>query len=384
MKYYLFILIAVFCLISCDELFNPSTDDSYAIEKTLAENAMTQELTSGDDIKITVTGGTIKEETEIKVKKVSASDVPNLTLDKTTIGKNIFKIKIKGQKTFSPALKIEIKYDDEYLKSKNLTTADIKGLVHLPSGWVLGDYTIDETNNKIIFSISSTSLLSKVKDGLLDDEDEITICDGYTTTDSGQSDNPLKRYNTVSLSLGLGAIYYDDDSENSNVQWNLDTYVKDKLNMKWEGDKFVFERLLVEPKTWITDYETKPDTTVETVIGTISAKGNKIIKFDYELYEIKRTYYDGERPCDFTVHVSKYSVENVDIDLPDFTKSPKATIYKKIDAGDLKNHVKNISDYYYHYYWDSFYDKEKITEKKSVSVKFEGSYSWLMINFLTI
>jgi len=190
MKKLLAILILIFSLSACDESTNPS-DDSYAIEKTLTENAMTQELTSGDDIKITVIGGTIKEETEIKVKKVSASDVPNLTLDKTTIGKNIFKIKIKGQKTFSPALKIEIKYDDEYLKSKNLTTADIKGLVHLPSGWVLGDYTIDQTNKKIIFSISSTSLPSKVKDELLVDEDEITICDGYTTTDSGSQDDKL-------------------------------------------------------------------------------------------------------------------------------------------------------------------------------------------------
>jgi len=247
MKKLLAILIMILSFSACDESTNPS-DDSYAIEKTLTENAITQEFTSGDDIKITVTGGTINVETEIKVKKVSASDVPNLTLDKTVIGKNIFKIKIKGQKTFSPALKIEIKYDDVYLKSKNLTTADIKGLVHLPSGWVLGDYTIDQANKKIIFSISSTSLPSKQKDGLLDDEDEITICDGYTTIDSGQGDEILTKLKYFDFNIDFTAVLKRQSNSQEFVwdyskRWNSTTGVPDIYDtcfVNWyEKNKFI-------------------------------------------------------------------------------------------------------------------------------------------------
>jgi len=321
-KIIIIIVVSVLFLTSCDELFNPK-EDSYAIEKTLTENAMTQEFSSSDDIKITVTGGTIKEETEIKVKKVSASDVPNLTLDKTVIGKNIFKIKIKGQKTFSPALKIEIKYDEEYLKSKNLTTADIKGLVHLPSGWVLGTYSIDQTNKKIIFSISATSLPSKVKDGLLDEEEEITICDGYLSTlDQGQGDEFLAKLKFYEGDINFGCMLNDNIHTILGFSTsNLKESSTGKIT--WDGTKLTIAE------------------------SSAVSLGYKIYKTTGEIDKQKWTLKNYKIECEiFEDHLTYTTVENYTIYLNDLAGSliqhPNYPDWVYFDTGINDDEVKDL------------------------------------------
>ena len=309
-------------LTSCDELFNSlDPKEEYVIEETLDANSLTEKLMDGDNFSIMINKGTLKEATTFKVKKISSSDAPKCDLPKTELGKNIYKIKVKGQKIFNPTLEIEIKYDDNYLKSKNLTANDIKGLIYIAGEWYVAEITVNTTTKKISFELPAVVLPNKIKSQLLDDETEITICEGYTTTDSGQSDDFLVK---LQKSLYLSVEFAGYHNGINNNEWSYIRFpsyfnlASEEFtdNLTWSGNNFSAE---IEGGKIEGSYDTKAKTLNLTAYS------------DYT-----RSWADVLHD---TVNIeSRIRLENVPYDYDRLNM-----FYKFSGGNNLKNMIKEIS-----------------------------------------
>jgi hypothetical protein len=380
---YILILMIIFMnfILSCDEInkiINPPTDE-YMVDKTINASSNEQIVESGSDIKIIFPANSLKSNIELKIKKEST--FPAFSISNTKLGNNIYKIKLKGNTDFSSPIKIIINYDKSKIPSGKSVAESVKGYIYSNGNWKIGEFQIDEFNFKIVFTISNIDIpkSSKENPSFQDKESEVIFGDGYTNTDTGQSDNPLASNNYFGFHLTSTITFNDGDTDN-DVQWDFEYYT-DGPKIIWNGNNFSFKKEKIEPKDWIKDYETKPDSTIEIGTGTVTSDGKKIIKFNYEYYRVRRTYYDAERKPDLDLIQKTFVLENLELFLPDLIQFPNAFPFQEITGPDIGQNITKLTCYYYFYAWDPFYKHDDITERKSVSSNWNGTYSRLGVYF---
>ena len=375
----LFFFLLILTTISCDEIdkiFNQSSDE-YLIEKTISASTTEQVVESGSEFKMIFPANSISNNLGVKVKMESSVTVMNIPNQKP--GKNFYRIKFSGDTEFLHPVKLIINFDKSDIPSGKTAQESVFGYIYSSGAWKLADYQLDEPNGKIIISISS--FLGKVNkdEPILLVDGEIIIGDSYTTTDTGQSDNPLSRYNFFSILL-ISNIVYDDGDTDDDTQWEYNFELNSPA-IKWNGNDFSFRRTKIEPKDWITDYETEPDSTIEIGFGTVAKNGTNLIKFKYDYYYVSRTYYGSSDKPDLKITQKSYTLNNLSIDLPDLILYPNSYPYEEVTGTEVGNYIIDLKWKYYSYRWDSFYNKDVITEKNSVSYNWNGSYSRLSIYF---
>jgi hypothetical protein len=358
----LFISLFIF-LISCDEInkiIDPPSDE-YLIDKTVSASTTEQIIESGNDIKIIIPANSLNGDLELKIKKETSPPAFNVT--KTILGTNVYKIKFTGNTTFSSPIKIIINYDKSQIPSGQTAAEVIKGYIYANGNWKLGDFVLDETNSKIIFSVTNLATPKTGKNGdvILVNEGEVNFGDGYTTTDSGQDDGKvletLRKTLTFSQML-MNANCSEEYLEFENgvqisskiVVGNLipsmlsyEFYKSDNYKMTWNGNTFniAINRSYEDP-----DHEGWKYEDTYNVSGGVSADG-KTLSVSWSKVELEssiKTY--GETTVTETFE-SKTSLGFVNLPLNIWAKDEY--VMYQLTGKDVKNLITNCSSSWRHY-----------------------------------
>ncbi len=361
-------------IISCDDTTNPSS--SYIIEKNVIASSEEQIFESGNDFKIVFPPNAINQNLELKVKKESSA--PTLTIPNMKLGKNIFKLSFEGFQSFTKTVKVYLNFDASKIEKGKTPEEAVKGLIFVNGKWKEADFEIDKVNNKIIFNLNNLNSKNSKDEPVFLANDEIILGDGYTTTDVGQSDNPLNRYGYFSAFV-IFNIYYDNSNYDEDTQWNLN-YPAGVNNVTWNGNNFSVLYENIEPKDWITDYEALPDSTIETIYGTVTSDGSKIIEMKYEYYSVKRVYYGEDKLPDLKIIKNSFNVNNLKIYVPNKNEENMYP-FVMITGEDAAKYVTQLKSEIYNWGYDYAYDKVHESLVKSTSFNFKGAYSRLGISF---
>ena len=246
MRNIVILIVTLLLISSCDETSKPSS--SYLIENTIKSSSEEQIIESGSEFKMIFPANSISGDLEVKVKKESS--VPAMNIPNQKPGKNFFKIKFSGDTDFLKPVNIIINYDKSAIPTGKTVQETVFGYIYSSSSWKLADYQLDETNGKIIISISSIFGKTNKDEPILLDDGEIII-GGYTTTDTGQNDDLLEKlkYHRCKLSLGDITIIKNSNGQEypyeltditSNTGWEVGPGVVDSVFVKWQGSKFSF------------------------------------------------------------------------------------------------------------------------------------------------
>ena len=192
MKNVLFIFAFLLILANCDEIdkiFNPSSDE-YLIDKTISVSTTEQVVESDPEFKMIFPANSISGDLTLKIKKEGS--YPAFNIPNTKLGSNSYRIKFSGNTAFASPVKIIINYDKSQIPAGKTAAEIIQAYIYANDNWKLATYQLDEPNGKIIISISNLETPKINKDiPELQGEGEIIIGDGYTSTDTGNNDNPL-------------------------------------------------------------------------------------------------------------------------------------------------------------------------------------------------
>jgi len=222
-------------IVACKE-DNPvnNNNDKVVYENLLEPSNSVQTIETIDGIKIIIPAAALQSSLNLKITKLASP--PSLNDATIKIGSNVFKLELIGDIQFSKSIVIRVKFDVSKILSGITISEGVKGLMYYSGEWQTPNYTLDLANEEIVFLLDPINKVSKNSDKFLSDE-EIVFGDGYTTTDSGQSDELLNK-----MKYFMGELYFegyvgDDNPRDLGFQFdNLEEESTTKIN--WNGNKF--------------------------------------------------------------------------------------------------------------------------------------------------
>lgn len=182
MKKVILYLVLVFGFISCDEidkLVNPD-DNSFILDKNIQPLDIEQVFQSEDGIKLIFPANSLLDEIKVQVSKIES--VNDFKSNEYEVGKNSFKVSIKGIDYLKVPFSISINYDDSKIPQGREVSSAVKCYVFYGNIWKEYPYILDNQNEQLIINISNQSI-SKSKDDnvvLLSNNSEIIITDAYS------------------------------------------------------------------------------------------------------------------------------------------------------------------------------------------------------------
>mgnify|MGYP001007742977 CR=1 FL=1 len=226
------ILIALLGFISCNE-DGPvnSGSDKTVIEKSLAPSNTDINLSTSDGINITIPADALNSNLDIKVIKLA--NPPASTDSKLKVGSNVFKISLNGSLNFNDDIVIHIKYDKSKIQSGLTVLNGVKGIVYVNNGWQNVDCDFDIVREEIVIKFNPQSKINKFKEKL-QDENSVIFGDGYTTTDSGQDDNPVFKTKHFYMNE-FPHLLRETKIYDSHGNGNLETHTIDTTNASSEN-----------------------------------------------------------------------------------------------------------------------------------------------------
>ncbi|GAB1372487.1 hypothetical protein MASR1M45_25490 [Candidatus Kapaibacterium sp.] len=278
------------------------------------------------------------------------------------LGSNLYKISFKGFQSFAKTVNIYLKYDPSKIESGKTPEQSVKGMIYSNGTWKEANFEIDKVNSKIIFNINNLSSSSLKDESVLMADDEIIIGDGYTTTDEGQSDNPLARFKSIDFRIEL--LFTNQDNKTTDL---ISGYKGS--DVKWNGNKFSVDSYTENSKT---------NSTYKTVItGETTVDGKHLVYINFDSFVTNNNDYSSEHsgPDVYYEYTRKARLENIPISLVD---NISALAYLSSGTDSLKEHFTNFNYLEKIKTWSASLSDWKYSENLLKSYSFDNdSYIYL-------